>query len=164
MRSGHAESGEADPLNRAVDEYGNVKLGDDISAKFEGNEAKAKFTIDTSCPFVEKSKEQFVQGFNSFWGGEIDGVGMLNLLEGTIAHKIEGEVTITRNAEDEGYDVAFVGNGTYKFNCKNVSLVDNVNYAAIKASEKLNITVDDITVADSQAEGNVTLKYTTKLQ
>lgn len=147
-----------------VDEYGNVKLGDDISAKFEGNEAKAKFTIDTSCPFVEKSKEQFVQGFNSFWGGEIDGVGMLNLLEGTIAHKIEGEVTITRNAEDEGYDVAFVGNGTYKFNCKNVSLVDNVNYAAIKASEKLNITVDDITVADSQAEGNVTLKYTTKLQ
>lgn len=147
-----------------VDEYGNVKLGDDISAKFEGDEAKAKFTIDTSCPFVEKSKEQFVQGFNSFWKGEIDGIGMMNLLDGTIAHKIEGEVTITRNAEGEGYDVTFIGSGTFKFNCKNVSLVENVNYAAIKASEKLDITVDDITIADSQAEGNVTLKYTTKLQ
>ena len=54
-------------------------------------------------------------------------------------------------------------NGTFTFDCKNVSLVDNVNYAALKANEKLNVTVDDLTIADSHAEGKVTLKYSTKI-
>jgi len=148
-----------------VDENGNVKLGDDISTKFEGNEAKAKFKINTSCLFAEKSKEQYIQGFNEFWDSksELDGTALSNLLDGTIAHKIDGEVTITRDIENGGYDVTYIGSGTFTFDCKNVSLVDNVNYAALKAYEKLNITVDDITIADSHAEGKVQLKYSTKI-
>lgn len=148
-----------------VDESGNVKLGDDISTKFEGNEAKAKFKINTSCLFAEKSKEQYVKEFNEFWDpkSELDGTALLNLLDGTIAHKIDGEVTITRDIENGGYDVTYIGSGTFIFDCKNVSLVDNVNYAALKANEKLNVTVDDLTIADSHAEGKVTLKYSTKI-
>ena len=148
-----------------VDENGNVKLGDDISTKFEGNEAKAKFKINTSCLFAEKSKEQYVKEFNEFWDpkSELDGTALSNLLDGTIAHKIDGEVTITRDIENGGYDVTYIGSGTFTFDCKNVSLVDNVNYAALKANEKLNVTVDDLTIADSHAEGKVTLKYSTKI-
>ena len=142
-----------------------MKLGDDISTKFEGNEAKAKFKINTSCLFAEKSKEQYVKEFNEFWDlkSELDGTALLNLLDGTIAHKIDGEVTITRDIENGGYDVTYIGSGTFTFDCKNVSLVDNVNYAALKANEKLNVTVDDLTIADSHAEGKVTLKYSTKI-
>ena len=148
-----------------VDENGNVKLGDDISTKFEGNEAKAKFKINTSCLFAEKSKEQYVKEFNEFWDpkSELDGTALSNLLDGTIAHKIDGEVTITRDIENGGYDVTYIGSGTFTFDCKNVSLVDNINYAALKANEKLNVTVDDLTIADSHAEGKVTLKYSTKI-
>ena len=148
-----------------VDENGNVKLGDDISTKFEGNEAKAKFKINTSCLFAEKSKEQFIQGFNEFWDpkSNLFSDALLNLLDGTIAHKIDGEVTITRDIENGGYDVTYIGSGTFTFDCKNVSLVDNVNFAALKANEKLNVTVDDLTIADSHAEGKVQLKYSTKI-
>ena len=147
-----------------VDEYGNVKLGTDIVTKFEGNEAKAKFNIDVLCPFVEKSKEEFVKDFNNFYSEGGDATNWLNLLSGTIAHKIDGEVVITRSADSEGYDVTFTGSGTFSFNGKNVSLVENFNYPALEAGENQTITVDDITIADSDVEGKVELKYSIKLE
>ena len=60
--------------------------------------------------------------------------------------------------------MTFTGSGTFSFNGKNVSLVDNFNYPALEAGENQTITVDDITIADSDVEGKVELKYSIKLE
>ena len=148
----------------SVDEYGNVKLGDDILTKFEGDEAKAKFTINTTHKFYERSVAEFVKGVNTFFDKDGDASNYFNLLDGTIAHKIDCEVVVTRNADGEGYDVVYTGKGTFDFNGRNVALIENYNWPAFKANENQKLTVDDISTATTQAEGTVTLKYSTTLE
>ena len=65
---------------------------------------------------------------------------------------------------EEGYDVVYTGKGTFDFNGRNVALIENYNWPAFKANENQKLTVDDISTATTQAEGTVTLKYSTNLE
>lgn len=148
-----------------VDEYGNVKLGDDILTKFEGNEAKAKFNINTIHKFYERSVEEYVRKVNTFNDKDGDGSNFFNLLDGEITHKISGEVIITRSEDGESYDVTYTGEGTFDFNGRYVSQVDNFNiYAYTHDGENQKLTVDDVSTDNTQVEGTVMLKYSTKLK
>jgi hypothetical protein len=128
-----------------------------------GNEGSGKFTINTSHPFVEKSPQMYVQGFNKIFTDEGDWQGFLNLLNGTISHKIDCEFHLVRN-EDETYTVTYTGTGTYNFNAENVMLVENIDYTTFGHHGAQNITVDDITTGNTEAEGEVTLKYVVNLK
>lgn len=155
-------------LNRhnfiTVDASGNFKIGDDITGRFENNglEGTAKFVIDTNNPFVEKTKEQFIKDFNKYNDKE-DVSTLYNLLNGTIAHKIEGEVKITRESvKAKEYDVTYVGSGTFSFEAEVIDRIDNYQYEELFKQQ--NIKSDDFTTRKVEQEGQVTLKYTTKLQ
>lgn len=147
-----------------VDEFGNVKLGDDILAKFEGDEAKAKFNINTTHKFTEKSLTEYLMGASTWYLEDGEVMGLLNLLDGEITHQIQGEVVITRTEGSEYYNVTYTGEGKYVFDGHYVSEVKNYNYAAFNAQEKQKLTVDDISTDNTQAEGTVMLKYSTKLK
>ena len=147
-----------------VDEFGNVKLGDDILAKFEGDEAKAKFNINTTHKFTEKSLTEYLMGASTWYLEDGEVMGLLNLLDGEISHEIQGEVVITRREGSEYYDVTYTGEGKYVFDGHYVSEVKNFNYAAFDTHEKQKLTVDDISTDNTQAEGTVMLKYSTKLK
>lgn len=154
-------------LNRhefiTVDASGNFKIGDDISGKFENNglEGTAKFVIDTNNPFVEKTKEQFVKDFNKYNSKE-DFLTLYNLLNGTISHKIEVEVKVTRESVNaKEYDITFAGSGTYSFEAEIISQVDNYQYEGLLKEQ--NLTSDDFTTRSVEQEGKVTLKYSTKI-
>lgn len=148
-----------------VDEYGNVKLGDDILTKFEGNEAKAKFNINTIHKFYERSVEEYVRKVNTFNDKDGDASNFFNLLDGEITHKISGEVIITRSEDGESYDVTYTGEGTFDFNGRYVSQVDNFNiYAFTHEGENQKLTVDDVSTDNTQVEGTVMLKYSTRLK
>jgi hypothetical protein len=147
-----------------VDASGNFKIGDDIVGQFENNglEGKGKFVIDSNNPFVEKTKEQFVKDFNTT-GQKDDILTLYNLLNGTIRHKMEGEIKITRESVNaKEYEVTYTGSGTYSFEAEVVDRVDNYEYEGL--FEQQNIKGDDVTIRQVEQEGNVTLKYTTKLQ
>ena len=146
-----------------VDEFGHIKIGDDILGTMTGNEGTGKFTINTSHKFVEKTPEKFVQGFNKVFGNNDGWMGWLNLLNGTISHKIDCEFHLVRN-EDETYTVTYTGTGTFKLDAENVMLIENIDYTALNARENQNITVDDITTGNTEAEGEVTLKYVVNLK
>ncbi|MBR1463882.1 MAG: C10 family peptidase [Prevotella sp.] len=154
-------------LNRhnfiTVDASGNFKIGDDITGQFENNglEGTAKFVIDTNNQFVEKTKEQFIKDFNST-GQKDDILTLYNLLNGTINHKIEGEVKITRESVNaKEYDVTYTGSGTYSFEAEVVDRVDNYQYEGLLKEQ--NLTSDDFTTRSVEQEGKVTLKYSTKI-
>ncbi len=155
-------------LNRhsyiTVDEFGNAKLGDDILAKFEGNEAKATFNINTTHKFTEKSLAEYVRGANTWYLNEGEIMALLNLLDGEITHQIQGEVVITRIEGSEYYDVTYTGEGKFGFNGHYVSEVKNFNYAAFETNEKQKLTVDDVSTDNSQAEGTVRMKYSTRVK
>ena len=154
-------------LNRhnfvTVDASGNFKIGDDITGQFENNglEGTAKFVIDTSNPFVEKTKEQFVKDFNKYNSKE-DFLTLYNLLNGTIAHKMECEVKITRESVDaKEYDVTYVGSGSYTFEAEVIDRVDNYQYEGFLKEQ--NLSSDDFTTRKVEQEGKVMLKYSTKI-
>lgn len=148
-----------------VDEYSNVKLGDDILTKFEGNEAKAKFNINTTHKFIERSVAEFVMKVNTYNDKDGDSSNLFNLLDGEITHKISGEVVITRSEDGESYVVTYTGEGRFEFDGRHVSQVDNFNFDAFThEGENQKLTVDDISTDNTQVEGTVMLKYSTKLK
>lgn len=147
-----------------VDEFGNVKLGDDILAKFEGNEAKAKFNINTTHKFTEKSLAEYLMGVQSWYLDEGDVMALLNLLDGEITHQIQGEVVITRSEGSEYYNVTYTGEGKFGFNGNYVSEVKNFNYAALESCVKQKLTLDDLSTDNTQLEGTVRMNYSTKLK
>ena len=148
----------------SVDPSGHIKIGDDIVGTMKGNEGSGKFTINTTHPFVEKTKQQFVYDFNHIWSKEGDIFGLWNLLSGTISHKIDCEFTVVRSEADDSYVVTYTGAGTYKFTAEGVALIENFNQTAFQNGEVMHNTVDDISTGITEAEGKVTLSYTTKLQ
>lgn len=145
-----------------IDLAGNIKIGDDIVGKMTGNEGTGKFTINTTHQFVDKTKEEFVQGVNNLFGGQGSVLGLVNLLNGTIAHKIDCEFTLVRN-DDGGYTITYTGIGTYTFEAEVVSLIENWNYTAFQNSENQKITVEDISTGIVNGEGGVSLNYTVTL-
>ena len=145
-----------------VDGAGHVKIGDDIVGTMTGNEGTGTFTINTSHQFVEKTKEEFVNNFNKLFGDQGDLLGIINLLNGTIKHKIDCEFHLVRN-EDNTYTVTFTGAGTFNFSAENVALIENIDFSSLSYGENQNITVDDISTAISEADGKVTLRYVVNL-
>ena len=127
-----------------------------------GNEGTGTFTINTSHQFVEKTKEEFVNNFNKLFGDQGDLLGIINLLNGTIKHKIDCEFHLVRN-EDNTYTVTFTGTGTFNFSAENVALIENIDFSSLSYGENQNITVDDISTAISEADGKVTLRYVVNL-
>ena len=141
-----------------------MKLGDDILAKFEGNEAKAKFNINTTHKFTEKSLAEYLMGVQSWYLDEGDVMALLNLLDGEITHQIQGEVVITRSEGSEYYNVTYTGEGKFGFNGNYVSEVKNFNYAALEPLVKQKLTLDDLSTDNTQLEGTVRMNYSTKLK
>lgn len=147
-----------------VDDAGHVKIGDDIIGTMTGNEGTGTFTIETTNKFVEKTKAEFVQGFNkafSTGSGWDIAYGINNLLNGTIKHKIDCEFHLVRN-EDGSYTVTFTGSGTFDFNGENVILIENLDWSAW-TKENQSITVDDVSTGITEAEGTMKLQYTVKI-
>ena len=146
-----------------VDEMDNVMIGTDIIGKFEGNTAKGTFTINTTNPFVEKTIDQFCSILNQANTNDLI-YQMYNLLNGTIDHKITCQYTITRpSANSKEYNISYTGEGTYTFKAEVVDRIENFNFDNYPYGTQ-TITVDDITTREVEAEGTVTLNYTTKLQ
>ena len=151
-----------------VDSQGNIKLGDDITGKMEGDKGTGKFTINTAYSFTEQTPSEFVQRFNNESLKVYE--KWYNLLNGTVKHNIDCTFTVTRDSEDEGYIVEFTGSGTYDFKGKVVSRVDNFNWDIHNQNNRTGQNINqsivpaDLTIGDAEQTGNVTLKYTTKLK
>jgi hypothetical protein len=143
-----------------VDEFGNFKLGDDISGKFEGDQATGTFSINTTNPFTESTVEQIVDLVNS--GGSLS-LSYRHLLNGTLQHKIVCQFTITRNSESKEYTVNYTGSGDYTLNHEVVSRVEHIDFDNFP-NGNLSITTDDIFTQQKEANGTVKLQYTTKLK
>ena len=156
-----------------VDKSGNIKIGDDIVGKMEGDEGSGQFTINTSYPFVEKTLEQYANSFNDEDESMI--YRLISLLNGTLKHKIECEFKLVRNANNDSYTVTYTGEGTYTLNAEIVDRVDNCNdneyienggvaIAAFPLAGPHSIKAGDITTRQVEGEGSVKLKYTTILR
>ena len=148
-----------------VDGSGNVKIGDDIVAKFEKgqNQANGTCTINTTHQFVEKTLEQYVEAFNKNEGlGDFS--GLYTLLHGTVGHKIDCNFTVTRTDDADGtaYTVSYTGKGTYTMSAEVVDKVNNYNFD--EATHAQNVTTEDVLTRSVEADGTVTLQYTTTLQ
>ena len=150
-----------------ADKEGHVKIGDDLTCQLEGNEATGKFSINTAYPFTEKTKDQFVKIFNN--ENEELFYRLDNLLNGTLKHKIEGEFKLTRN-DDSTFSIEYAGSGTYEIEAEVVSRIDNFvtsAYNSHNGAERIveahNVKVADVTTRIVNANGNVKLKYKTKL-
>ncbi len=149
-----------------VDAQGNIKIGDDIAGRFEGEKGTGKFTINSTHPWNEKTIQQFLAGLKTTEDEDLDAMVFLNWLNGTIAHKIDCEFTLTRNTEGEGYIVEYTGKGTYTFKANIVDRIENVNFDTTNLTGErfAAVTLDDISTREIEAEGTVTLQYTTKLR
>jgi len=143
-----------------IDSYGNIKIGDDIVGTMEDGQGKGKFTINTTHPFTERTIPEYVEAFNKGDFGSIE--LLLNLLSGTIQHKINCEFTVVRNPEGEGYIVSYTGEGTYKFDAEIVDRVEGVDFDNLGNPQ--HVIADQISTRQTSQEGKVTLNYTVKLR
>ena len=151
-----------------VDLQGNIKIGDDLTAKFENGalEAKGKFTINVSNNYVEQTIHQFMQHFNSSATSLADRLSTGFLLSGIIQHQIEGEFTVTRASVDsQEYKVSYTGKGQYAILANIINKVTGVDAdnLVIQGSDQY-ITNDNIFNDQISQDGEVTLKYVTKLR
>lgn len=144
-----------------VDPSGNIRIGDDIIGKFDGDEGKGRFTIKTSYPFEEKTIDQYRDIINS--GDNLSVfLALHSLISGTMEHEIDCGFTVTRDANGEGYDVRFEGSGTFKFRAEVVDRIKNLDLTQIPNGVH-NVLKSEISTTQKEVEGKVTLTYTTKL-
>lgn len=149
-----------------VDHAGNIRIGDDIVGKFDANklQGRGKFTINVSYPFVEKTKMEFLNQ-NKKVKSILDtsSSAYINLLNGTIQHKIDCDFTVSRSTDGEEYFVNYTGIGSYKLNAEVVNGVYHVGWynTDVDFSET---QLDDITTRQMEAEGTVKLSYKTRLR
>lgn len=149
-----------------VDHAGNIRIGDDIIGKFDANklQGRGKFTINVSYPFVEKTKMEFLNQ-NKKVKSILDtsSSAYINLLNGTIQHKIDCDFTVSRSTDGEEYFVNYTGIGSYKLNAEVVNGVYHVGWynTDVDFSET---QLDDITTRQMETEGTVKLSYKTKLR
>lgn len=154
-------------LNRhdfiTVDEFGNYKIGDDITGRFEENGLKATgvVTINVSHDFIEKTKHMYVQQIANpddhfDWA--------YCLLDGTIQHQIECKYELTRESVDsKEFEVSYNGMGVYTMRAHYVYDVNGVDWQELVNNKGIEVTIMDITTRESTYDGTVTLKYATKL-
>ncbi len=151
-----------------VDKNGKFKIGDDIVGGFEGDalESSGKFTINVSHNYVEKTITQFIDQVahpNKDLGFEY------GLLNGIIQHSIPCEYKITRKSVDSNeFEVSYSGSGQYALLANVIAHVEGVDDfdlldAAKSGKEGVKITPNQITTQEVNFDGEVTLKYTTKL-
>ena len=143
-----------------VDPYGNIKIGDDIVGKMEDGQGKGSFTINTTHPFTERTIPEFVEAFNRGDFGSIE--LFLNLLSGTIQHKINCQFTVVRDPEGDGYIASYTGEGTYKFDAEIVDRVEGVDFDNLGNPQ--HVIADQISTRQVSQEGKVTLNFTVKLR
>ena len=143
-----------------VDQFGNIQIGDNIVGKFEGEEGKGSFTINTIHKFTERTIPEYVEAFNKVDFGSIE--MLLNLLDGTIEHKIDCQFTLTRIPNSEEYAVSYTGQGTYLFKANIVDIVEGVDFDNLGNPQ--HVVKEQIHTREVSQEGSVTLKYTTKLR
>ena len=141
-----------------VDQYGNIKIGDDIVGKMEGDEGKGNFTINTTYQFVEKTIPEFVELYNKYWGDMF-----LNLLDGTIEHKIMGQFTVSRIPGSEEYSVSYIGEGTYSFKANVVDIIEGLDFD-VNILGQQHVIPEQVHAHEVTQEGAVRLKYVTKLR
>ena len=142
-----------------VDQYGNIKIGDDIAGKMEGEQGTGRFTINTMHSFVEQTIPEYVEAVNKSNGTS---VCYHNLLNGTIEHKIDCQFTLTRIPDSEEYTVSYTGDGSYSFKANVVGIVEGVNFDNFGAS--WHVIADQVHPREVTQEGSVKLKYMTKLR
>lgn len=143
-----------------VDQSGNIRIGDDMVGKFEGDKGKGKFTIKTSHDFVESTPEDIVELVNN---GKCMSLALHSLLNGTIQHEIDCEFTLTRGSVEGEYNITYTGTGTYALNANVVDRIDHINLTDWPNGRQY-VTVSDISTGQVQADGSVTLTYSTKLK
>lgn len=143
-----------------VDPYGNIKIGDDIMGKMEGDEGKGAFTIDTTHLFTEQTISEYVEAFNR---GDFVSIELFQtLLDGTIQHKIDCQFTVTRIADGEGYAVSYTGNGTYAFKANVVDIVEGVDFDNLGNPQ--HVTSNQIHTREVTQNGTVKLNYVIRLR
>ena len=140
-----------------VDQYGNIKIGDDIAGKFDGDVGTGAFTITTSHPFAEQTIAEVAEAMNK---SSLTKSFFHNLLNGTIDHKIDCQFTLTRIPDSEEYTVSYTGEGTYSFKANVVGIVEGVNFDTLS----WHGIHDQIHSQEVTQEGSVKLKYVTKLR
>lgn len=143
-----------------VDQFGNIQIGDNIVGKFEGEEGKGSFTINTIHKFTERTIPEYVEAFNKVDFGSIE--MLLNLLDGTIEHKIDCQFTLTRIPNSEEYAVSYTGQGTYLFKANIVDIVEGVDFDNLGNPQ--HVVKEQIHTREVSQEGSVKLQYTTKLR
>ena len=144
----------------SVDESGNIKIGDDIVGKFEGEQGAGSFTLNTTHQFTERTVQDYLTAFNKGDFGDI--ALLLNLLNGTIQHKIDCLFTVTKNPDGEDYVVSYTGQGTYNFKAEVVDRVEGVDFDNLGNTQ--HVIADQITTREVTQDGKVTLQYTVKLK
>lgn len=145
-----------------VDHTGNIRIGDDIVGKMEetGLQGKGKFTLKTSHAFDEKTVNEFLRNIKK----ELTPQSIYSLLNGTIEHKIECEFIVTRSSNNsEEFFVTYTGTGSYKLKAEVIDTIEKVHVQYLDI-EFGNVTLDDISTRQIEAEGKVKLQYQTKLQ
>lgn len=146
-----------------VDEFGNYKIGDDITGRFEENGLKAtgKFTIKANHKFIEKTKLMYAKQIANPKGMD----WAYCLLNGIIQHQIECEYELTRESVDsKEFEVSYKGTGLYALLANCVYDVDGVNWQELLNGNGAEISTTDIITKESSYDGAVTLKYKTKLK
>jgi hypothetical protein len=146
-----------------VDALGHIKIGNDIVGEFEnnGNEGKGQFIIDTHYFFSEQTMSQAIKKWNNWANDREDPDIPFN---GTIDHKITCQFVITRSSpESNEYDITYTGEGTYALQATVIKCINNCDYDKIFAHETLDNKPEDVETVEISAEGEVQLKYSTKL-
>ena len=142
-----------------VDQYGDIRIGDDIAGKMEGEQGTGRFTINTTHSFVEQAIPDYVEATNKSSG--FDAVSH-NLLDGTIEHKIDCQFTLTRIPDSEEYTVSYDGEGTYSFKANIVGIVEGVDFDNFGTS--WHVITEQVHPREVTQEGSVKLRYVTKLR
>ena len=143
-----------------VENSGLVRIGDDVIAQFEGNEAKGKVTINTIHFFEEQTKEDVVKKVNKY-----NFIELYNcLLDGHIEHKIECEFTVTRISEEsQDYTISYAGEGTYSMSAEVADQLTNYNFDHVFSGGQ-TLTTDNVLSRQLLLDGKVGLRYNAKLK
>ena len=143
-----------------VENSGLVRIGDDVIAQFEGNEARGKVTINTIHFFEEQTKEDVVKKVNKY-----NFIELYNcLLDGHIEHKIECEFTVTRISEEsQDYTISYAGEGTYSMSAEVADQLTNYNFDHVFSGGQ-TLTTDNVLSRQLLLDGKVGLRYNAKLK
>lgn len=143
-----------------VDGSGNIRIGEDIVGKFEGNVGKGKLTINTTYSFEENSLEYIRDLVNNRKSMTLAAHA---LIRGSIQHIIDCEFSVTQRNADGEYEVSYTGEGFYTFNGEIPGTITHVNINEWPNGDQ-HVTTEDIVTSQLNADGKVALKYDTVIR